>query len=267
MALSEVNPIVSKAEALIPSVETSVFDGHQEAKFWIGKVAVPGEILLPDEYIAARQLRANIYIDKEGFLPPEARETDGGESDEDDDRSIQFAVVENLGVRSRLVGTTRLIVKRHENDSLPVEQLFPEAFEDRPAPIGATEASRFIAQHPNKMTKHLISLSGIRAMDLEALERGYEPVYAVVEERLAGMFDFIGLPYRKMTDLKFLPEYSTPNMPIEIDPSRVLEEIKKDLSGRLLLTQFFQDALVSQGLGHFENDLQKPINDKVRGDD
>lgn len=260
MAISEIDPIISQAESYIPFVETSVFNDVPSAHFWIGKVAVPGEILLPEEYTAARQLRANIYIDKEGFLEPEAREVDGGESDEDDERSVQFAVIENLGDRQRVVGTSRLIVKQHEDDLLPAEHHFPEAFENQPAPVGSTEASRFIAQHPNKMTKHLISLSEIRAMDLEALERGYEPIYAVIEERLAGMFEFIGVPFRRMTELKYLPEYSTPNMAVEIDPIKVRDEIKKDLSGQLLLTQFFQNAITTRGLGHYEGDLQKPIS-------
>ncbi len=258
MSLSEIEPKIARAESYIPNVETAVFDDMPSAHYWIGKVAVPGDILLPAEFTAVRQLRANVYIDKEGFLPPEARQEDGGESDEDDDRSIHFAVIENLGGKHRVVGTTRMIVKRHENEILPVEYLFPEAFEQKPAPVGSTEASRFIAQHPNKMTKHLISLTGIRSMDLEALERGFEPVYAVIEEKLAKMFDFIGLPYKQMTELKYIEEYSTPNMAIEIDPTRVRDEIKKDLSGQLLLTQFFQDTLKTNGLGHFESDLQSP---------
>ncbi len=259
MAISELGPTRLPLETHIPFVETSVFDDMPNAQFWIGKVAVMGETSLPAEYTAIRQLRANIYIDKEGFLTPESRQSDGGESDEDDSRSILFAVIENMGEEKRAVGTTRLIVKRSENDLLPVEKLFPEVFNDTPAPVGSTEASRFIAEHPNKMTKHLISLSGIRAMDLEALDRGFEPVYAVIEARLAGMFDFIGLPYKRMTELKFLEEYSTPNMAIEIDPKQVREEIKKDLTGQLLLSQFFQDALVSLGLGYYDESLQKPI--------
>lgn len=259
MSLSEIDPVIAKAESYIPTVETAVFDELPDAHFWVGKVALPGEVLLNDEYTAARQLRANIYIDKEGFLDEESRMADGGEMDVDDDRSIQFAVIENIGDRKRVVGTSRLIVKRSSDDLLPVEQLFPEAFENSPAPIGSSEASRFIAQHPNKMTKHLISLSEIRAMDLEALAHGYEPIYAVIEEKLGKMFEFIGIPFDQMTELKYLEEYSTPNMAVEIDPRRVAEEIKRDLTGELLLSQFFQDALVSLGLGYYDESLQKPL--------
>lgn len=259
MAISEIKLPAIEPYTHTPTVETSVFDDMPNAKFWIGKVAILGETVLEKEYTAARQLRANIYIDKMGFLSEESRQPDGGESDEDDDRSIHFAVIENNGEEKRLVGTSRLIVKRSEDDLLPAEKLFPEAFTDIQAKVGSTEASRFIAEHPDKFTKHMISLSEIRAMDLEALDRGFEPIYAVIESKLANMFKYIGLPFQQITEIKHLEEYDTPNMAVEIDPKKVKEEVKKDLTQQLLLTHFFQDALISLGLGYYDEGLQKPL--------
>lgn len=260
MGTSEIKSQPETDNKFAPTVETVVFDDSSDARFWIGRVATMDDVILSEEYTAARQLRANVYIDKEGFLPESFRMDDGGESDADDNRSIQFAVIENCADEYRLVGTSRLIVKRHEDEPLPVETMFSEAFAENPAPIGSTEASRFIAEYPNKFTKHLISLSGIRAMELEALNRGFEPIYAVIEEKLAGMFKFIGIPFEQMTELRYLEEYSTPNMAVEIDPNELMKRIEEDITGQLPLSQFFQGSLASLGLGYYDENLQRPID-------
>lgn len=258
MAISELDPRLTIVEAVTPHVETALFDDAPESRYWVGCVAVANEVILPAEFTAARMLRANVYIEEMGFLDPTAREADGGESDADDERSVQFAVIENRAEtgEKRLVGTSRLIMKRDEDDTLPVEQLFPEAFKHGPAPAGSVEASRFIARHPNKMQQHVISLAEMRAMDLRAISMEAPYIYAVIEQKLAGLFDMISLPYKQLTELRMVEEYNTENMAVEIEPEAVLESVRTDVSGQLLLTQFFKGASDNLGVGYYDETLQ-----------
>lgn len=254
-----VEPTVDFA-TLVPVVETALFGDKPDARFWVGKVASMGVVSMPLEYLASRQLRANVYIDEMGFLPENARQQDGGESDIDDERSVQFAVIENRTEDTQLaVGTTRLIVKRHKDDLLPIERLFPESFMEAPATVGTTEASRFIARHPNNMQQHIISLAGIRAMDLHSFQEDIPYVYAVVEKPLANLFRMINLPFTQISELKMIEEYNTPNMAVKIDPKEVFKSVDRDLSGKLILTQFFNNALESLGLGYFDESLQNKV--------
>jgi hypothetical protein len=103
MSISTTSP--RSPECHIPTLNSEVFHDHPEAAYWIGRVAFGNLIDMPREYHAAHVLRANVYIDEEHFLPDSARSANGGEYDSDDERSIQFAIVENDSKNSRLIGT------------------------------------------------------------------------------------------------------------------------------------------------------------------
>lgn len=243
-------------EQLTPVVESSVFESHPEAPFWIGRVATGNVIEKPREYFGAHILRANIYIDQEGFLPAEARSANGGEYDTDDDRSVQFATLENHNQESRVIGTVRLVEKRNRDDILPAEEIFPEAFKDAPAEVGSVEVSRLIAKHSEPLTQTYAALAAIRASDLYCIENGVPNTYAVVERPLYVYLSRMGVPCEKMSELKVTPEYGdTENMVVRINPMKLHENATDIESKYDLLRKFYDGALESLGLGHFNKDF------------
>lgn len=255
----------SNPNEVTPVISTDVFRDIPEARFWVGEVATHGEVIYPEEFRGARVLSANVYIDEMRFLEPSFREADGGETDEDDSRSVQFAILENRHEDGevRVVGRSRLILKDSKDNLLPVEQIFPEAFDDAPAPVGSYEASRFISRHPDQdMTQHLVAFAGIRAMDLYAVKERSPFVYAVIEEPLRSRFEFIGIPYEVISDPRPVSEYNgTVNMAVRIDPEKVLDTVTdEDIAPeRMLLKQFFENTLIDMGLGYYDRSLMKRI--------
>ncbi len=240
------------------AVESKIFQDHPEAAFYLGVIASPGIIYAPKEYQAARRLRANVYIDEKHFLGPEARQRDGGESDTDDTRSVHFAVIENKGSEElpRLVGTSRLILKRSVEDGLPVERLFPEAFTSSPAPGSSAEVSRYIARHPERARQKAISLALIRAMTAWTLTETRQPVYSVVEKPMVRLFDAIELPYQQISDPKMLPEYNTENMAIQLDPEAVFHSVRAEKHlAAAAMHAFFQKAEGNGGVGYFNENF------------
>jgi N-acyl-L-homoserine lactone synthetase len=238
-------------------VESDVFRNHPDTPFYLGVVAFHGVALQPEEYAAARELRARVYIDEKGFLTEAERDEHGLESDADDARAVHFAVVENQGEAAPplVVGTSRLILKVGSADDgdnrLPVEKYFPEVFDGSPAPDRSVEVSRFIARHPDKRTQRLISLSLMRAMVDWTRTHLHRPGYAIVEESLASMLDAMDLPYTKLADPKLLPRYQTENMPIQLEPDEILRRSRPDLHvGSAAARSFFRDA--PQSIGYFD---------------
>ncbi len=248
-------------EVLAPALSSEVFDEHENARFWIGVVATPELVSMPEEYTAARRLRANVYIEKYHFLEPSARQVDGGETDVDDARSAQLAVVENRLDDEKLVGTARLIQKTNIDEKLPVEMFFPEAFVDADASVGSLEASRFIAQHTDRMTQHTISLSLMRAMAARGHAQGAEYIYAVIESHLARLFEGVGMPFEEIAPEKPIPEYhNTLNMAVRFDPKEIFDVVQRDIKKKEIISTFFEDALVSLGVGHYDETLITPID-------
>lgn len=257
---------IAKEAHLAPVVESRVFESNPQASFWIGVTAIGDEVLLSAERTAAGIQRANMYIDQCSFLPETARQEDGTESDEDDSRSTHFVVIENQMAAEglhRVVATSRLIEKKMQDDSLPVERLFPEAFDGRPAPLGSGEASRFMAFHEDKFTQSVLSLSLIRAMATRSARQGVQPVYAVVEDYLTKLFDKISLPYERLSDFKKLSDYgNTKNMAIMFEPNRILREASAGRIGKEILQAAFNPAAVkAEGMGHFDGSLMSPMTE------
>lgn len=240
--------------ASIPSVETDVFDENNIAQFNVGVLALPNIVEDPRGWQAARRLRANVYIDEKGYLPSHSRQADGGETDCDDWRSVQFGVYENVHRpgESRMVGTSRLIVKSEDEALLPVETLFPDAFEGQPAELGSVEASRYIARHEDKFSQRATSLALMRAMASFCVRGAKQPVYATVEDSLAGLFDKIRLPFDQIGEARMLPEYNSVNLPIRIDPVEVAGNVQAQAHTSDIMRGFFKDVSRHHGLGYFD---------------
>jgi len=250
ITVSELDP-----KRLAPVVETSVFEAYPDAPFWIGQVATGNIIEMPREYHGAHLLRANVYIDEEGFLPPEARSSNGGEYDADDVRSVQFATLENSNGETRVVGSVRLVEKRGPEDLLPAEEMFPEAFRDQPAEVGSVEVSRLISRQIDPTTQTSGSMASIRASDLFCIENNVPNTYAVVERKLAVYLKRMGVPCHKISEEKFIPEYNSPNMVVRINPVELLENAHSIGVRQEWLRKFYDGALDNLGLGHFDKDF------------
>ncbi len=248
-------------DQLTVPVESDVFLDNPEATYYIGMIAVPGEVTMPKEYDAWLQFRGNVYIDEMKFLPEDARDEQGRETDEDDDRSVHIAVLQNSqnDELPRIIGGARLIIKHDENDSLPIEKMYPEAFGDEAAPSDSTEASRLISRHPNRVVQGAIGMALIRTMAVWTYDNGRKPVYAVIEEgKLGRIFDRVRLPYAAVSEPKLVDEYATVNTAIAIDPAEVLASIRPDYHvDAPMMRAFYNGAETHKGLGFFDESLVK----------
>ncbi|MEJ2853188.1 MULTISPECIES: N-acyl amino acid synthase FeeM domain-containing protein [unclassified Saccharothrix] len=203
-----------------PEVETDLFDRHPDARYYVGVLALPGWTVRPREHEAALRLRADVYIDEQGFLPDDARHADGGERDADDARSAHFGVVERTGPGTgRVIATVRLILRERPGDTLPVERYFPEVFGGTPAVARSCEASRFISRHEDKRVQRTAFLVLLRAVAAWAAHHHYRRGYALVEEWLARHCRVLDVPYERLTAAKHIPDYATPNLVIALDPA------------------------------------------------
>lgn len=238
---------------VIPPIESHLFDDYEQAVFWVGKVAVPGCVTCPDEYTAQRQLRANVYIEECNFLPPTARQADGGESDASDANATQYVVLEHRNQQTKAVGSLRMIHK--QQGTLPAEELFADELKQE-LPSQSLEASRFIARHNEKMAQALISIGLVRVAILQALnEQG--DIYAVVEEPLARRFSQIGLEYDLLCPGKPISEYNnTNNMLLRFRPDQIMETVKKDYRYDRMITAYLDIAHLNNGLGYYDKTMR-----------
>ena len=220
-------------------------------RYYLGVTAVNDSFVRQNLYKAAGRLRAQVYIDEMGFLPHSERQADGTETDPDDARSIHLAVSETLPGESdeRVIGVTRLIQKRDETDTLPVEQLFNITS----APVGSLEVSRFIARASDRKLQGRVSLALMRTAALLGVESKAPKMYAVVEEPLFRYFQHIGLPFEPISELEWLDEYHSKNLAVQIDPNNVIPALqRKDKQrGSVAVAPFFVKEVSSKGIGHF----------------
>lgn len=243
-------------------VESDVFQQHPKATFFIGVIAVPGMVIDPGLYDAAARLRYEVYVREKGLMrAPLLSRLTRRERDRDDKRSVHFVVVQNGGKEGRhqLVGASRHIVKDKEGNPLPIERHYPEAFTEGGVAVNGVEASRFIARNGSKQSQHRIARGLIRAMAMWMDLDYRQPVYAVVDDQLAGMFRFDKVPFTELAEPKVLSEYSTdryqlPNTPIAINST----ELVRTMTGPESTEEsraFYADVFVHRGLGYFDSDM------------
>ena len=262
MAITDIGS-ASPIDLLTPRLDADIFSNYPDATFYVGILAVPGLVVQPSAWQAARCLRANVYIDEKQFLPPSARQLDGGEQDEYDERSVQFGIVENRGDSAAMVGTSRLILKRDSDETLPVEKMFPELFDTQAALPDTSETSRYIARHPNRSTQHAVGIALVRAMTLYAVDKDTPNSYAVVERSLAKIFDWIHLPYRVMTAPKPIAYYNnTQNLAIGINGHEIVDAGLNTRMGSEKMNRLFRPEVVGRlGLGGFDATLTEVIQE------
>lgn len=231
-----------------------VFAENPDAAFWVGRISLVGEIENAVYFDAVTKFRANVYVDELSFLPPEAVDVFGREIDEDDKRSTQFVAAENkhdLGL-ARIVGSGRLIHKRTDSDSLPIEQHFPEIFADDPIAADNVEVSRFIARYPeDPSVQRLISLSMVRAMALNSVEQGAPSTYCLIERPLQKLLTVMGLEPETLGEPKEIEELGGVLYPVRINPHKIVENAQGNNPKHKILRTMFSEDIDNKGLGFY----------------
>ncbi len=240
-----------------PRTSADVFNDRPEANFWLGRVASLGEVEMPEYYDTLLRFRGNVYVHELGFLDETHIDDVGRESDNYDERSIHFAVIENATEDrdfARMVGSLRLITKVNEEDIYPIEGYFPEVFE-RPIDTNTAEVSRFIARYPEDpdFTQHMISLSLIRAATLYAVAEGVESYYCVIEKPLMRLLGKIGIPLEVIGEPKDVEEQGGFLYPVKIYSQQIMDSVSTDKTGNLMLHNFFEQESLNRGEGFYDS--------------
>jgi len=248
MSANKVSP--SAYEAAIPQpFQSDMFSEHPGMRFAIGVVAVR-DVIVPGcekAYESYLQLRANVY-DQEGFIPEDHILSDGTEQDEDDRRSVHFAVFEQSDEGVQAVGALRLIVKTEsDNQPLPVERFFADGFASYPAPIGSSEASRYIAHPRNSKLRHLISGMLLVQGTAYIEKNGLGPTYGTANPAFGKLFDSRGVPYLTFTSPRDVAEYNSTNVGIVIDTKAYEQTLKSEMPAQYEAMQQAEGAFVFFG--------------------
>lgn len=240
-----------------PDIETHLFNGHPHP-YWVGRLAMAGSADRASIFEAAAKFRGDVYL-KLGYVSPEQVDAVGREIDPDDSRSIHFSVIEkNPGSeteKSRIIGTSRLILKDSEEHRLPIEKYFPEILEDYPAEIGSVEVSRLISSHDNPRTQHSVALSLIRAMTHYSINRNIPSDYCMVEEPLIRFLNNSGVPTEILGHPKEIRQLNGVLYPVRIEPGKVIENVLSSDLGRPALKKFFMDGATNQGEGFYDENF------------
>lgn len=189
-----------------------------------GGVPVPGS---EEAYRRFLELRREIYVDEAGFLAAE-HGSDGRETDEDDARSLAFAVVEECAGELRIRAALRLIVKGRAtravtDDRLPVERYWPEVFGSSPAPEPSVEVSRLIARHEDRAAQHASVLELYAAVLAFLDEAGIRSAYGLIDPVLERLLR-LSLTATRIGERRWIGAYRSHNVAIviEVPPIRRL---------------------------------------------
>lgn len=207
----------------IPVVESSIFEGHENAPFAVGAVAIDNKVIngYQQEFDGAAKLRASTYVDL-GYVDSDDLDENGTELDVDDERSVHFVVVEQLAVEGlvRVVANMRLITKS-DDEPLPVENFFPDAFTDFELPRGSAEVSRLIARHENAKLQNTLKwplfIAGLKHVD----ENGLGPVFGLLAPALTRSLIIQRVPVEPLAEEKYIEAINFIKQPVRIDVDRL----------------------------------------------
>lgn len=224
--MSNLNPHITN-EMVIPVAEglNWLFNGHEDKRFatgifMLGETALEGFDGAKDAYM---MLRGRVYSDQTRMMSPDHLVQSGPQkgaelADEDDERSVHFGVFENKGDVVRLVGCMRHIKKSQQHPRiLPIEDFFPEVFQEKEASLGSFEVSRYIQRHENPRVQAALTIPLLGGALKHALAKSEEPAYGVVEQGLERYLLKIGVPLTRLANPVLVPRYAADNLPIEID--------------------------------------------------
>ncbi len=214
-------------ESVIPVIESDIFAGREDQTFAIGMLAIGGDVIpgRQDEFSGYLRLRANVYAHQTRMISPDLVRPDGTEMDEDDARSIHWAVFERAHEQgnelgrdnlAKVVGSIRTIIKTPADDRLlPIEDFFPEAF-DEPLPVGALEVSRYICRHELKVVQKKLSEPLFLAVISYVMSHDLGPTFGVVEPIVEDQLAGHNVPMRRVAEPQYVPDYAADNLGFEV---------------------------------------------------
>lgn len=210
--------LVSNTEVVPVASRTGVFDGNDQrfamVHLGVGMPAYePGQDTPSELY---GKLRANVYINQMAFLENSERQTDGTEWNTDDERSSHYVVLEKRLGGEALFACARLIEKQTD-EPLPIEEFFPDIFQDSPASLGSVEVSRFIARHERAIYNLDATARLLAAMANDVNEHHLGPVHAIVEPHFERTLAHRGLVVERISEPRWIPEYKSINRAIRIN--------------------------------------------------
>lgn len=242
-------PVYTKKGVELPYIDSDIFDGHRSARQMVALLAIEGNIAPGMAYAhqAARRLRYKVYSQL-GWIGEDKKDSDGGESDKYDARSVHLAAIANTPHGPLLHGGIRLILS-HKDEKLPVEDKYGMVAED-----GATELSRLIFQHPDKRMRTMTMFGCFRATIGTGLNLDYKVAYGMVEPYLPQILTSRKLAHTLLTDYTPTPEYgNTDNALLYVDPHKLLEGTRLRRGAPLLTSLFFRNTLKGNGLGYYRD--------------
>lgn len=214
---------------VIPVINSNIFEGHEDSHLAVGIVAL-GNVVVPGreaEYDGYTLLRGNVYARQKNYMPIADLNENGTETDVDDSRSVHFAVIENAMNNTRVVGAMRLIVKSKLEDApLPIEEHYPSAFEDGPAPLLSTEVSRLICRHENPKIQGKLKWPLFTAGVTYVMEHQLGPVFGAVEKEFEKSLGMAGVPVTPLGEAIYVPEFNATKLPIRVDVFGLSQKIE-----------------------------------------
>ncbi|MFT4231171.1 MAG: GNAT family N-acyltransferase [Leucobacter sp.] len=214
--MSHLDRTVSNHE-VIPVVGSALFLEHPTARLACGLIAVNGVPLpgLEAEYLAHFQLRRKVYVDQTGQLAESELQPDGTDRDDDDARSVTFAVFENHQAGVRVVGVSRLIL-RGEQHPLPVEDFCPDSFAPGELTPRSVEVSRVISRHERAMMQDLVQWHLFALMLSYLANHGLERTFAIIEPWFERYLKGV-ISIERIGEPRYVEHYLDYNLPIEVD--------------------------------------------------
>lgn len=237
--------------------QQDLFSERPNAAYYVGLIAAEDTVYMPETFLAARRLRYDTY-NSYGLLADHAMDLDGGEHDDYDTKSAHFGVLKNTGTVPKLIAYSRLILNRDGTVELPVEEDYPEAF-DQPSGAGASESSRLVSMSREKKERSLASAALQRAMIGWGVNNGFDMSYAMVDQRVIEQLDRFKIPYLEKSGYKYIPQYNSASKVIAIDPEQALRyaSLKNVLHVPMATSMFFRGTKQNQGLGYYGAHLIK----------
>lgn len=214
-------------QQVIPVLQSTIFDAEPASRLAAGLLAVNG-VALPgfeDEYRAHFDLRRRVYVEQTGQLDVSELNEDGTDRDDDDARSVTFAVYENHEEGVRVVGVARLIV-RGDSVPLPVEEFCPESFGTGEVAPSCVEVSRVIARHEKAVLQDVIQYHLFAMMLAYISQHRHERTFAIIEPWLERHLVGV-LEVQRIGEPMYVEHYLDYNLPIEVDIPASIEIVGK----------------------------------------
>lgn len=214
--MSHIDRTVSNHQ-VIPVIGSALFDEEPGARLACGVLAVDGVAVsgLEAEYAAHFQLRRKVYVDQTGQLSASEIREDGTDRDDDDARSVTFGVFENHESRVRVVGVSRLILRRGARP-LPIEDFCPDAFTPDDLTVKSVEVSRVIARHEKAALQDLVQWHLFAVMLAYIANHELERTFAIIEPWLERHLN-AAIAIDRIGEVRYVEHYLDYNVPIEID--------------------------------------------------